>query len=52
MTLHLTCAFEVIKLNNERVITLFHHFFLQLLHIIEIEQKLVFLEGGGGGGVS
>ena len=32
-TLHLTCAFQVIKLPNERVIALFHHFFLQFLHI-------------------
>ena len=39
MTLHLTCAFEVITLPNERVIALFHHFFLQFLHIIEIRQK-------------
>ena len=27
MLLHLTCAFEVITLQNERVIALFHHFF-------------------------
>ena len=27
MTLHLTCAFLVIRLPNERVIALFHHFF-------------------------
>ena len=39
MTLHLTCAFQVIKLPNERVIALFHHFFLQFLHITEICQK-------------
>ena len=39
MTLHLTCAFEVIKLPNERVIILFHHFFLRFLHIVEIGQK-------------
>ena len=39
MTLHLTRAFEVIKLTNERVIALFHHFFLQFLHIIEIGQE-------------
>ena len=39
MTLHLTCAFEVIKLPNEAVIALFYHFFLQFLHIIEISQK-------------
>ena len=40
MTLHLTCAFEVIKLTNERVIALYHHFFLQFLHLIEIGQKV------------
>ena len=39
MTLHLTCAFQVITLLNERVIALFHHFFLQFLNIFEIEQK-------------
>ena len=39
MTLHLTCAFEVTKLSNERVIALFHHFVLQVLHIVEIGQK-------------
>ena len=39
MTLHLTCAFEVIKLPNERVIVVFHHFFLQFLYIVEIGQK-------------
>ena len=39
MTLHLTCAFEVIKLPNEKVIALFHHFFLKFLHIVEISQK-------------
>ena len=39
MTLYLTCAFEVIKLPNERVIALFHYFFLQFLHIVEIGQK-------------
>ena len=38
MTLHLTCAFKVIKLPNERVIALFHYFFLQFLHIAEIDQ--------------
>ena len=32
-------AFEVIKLPNERVIGLFHHFFLQFLHMVEIGQK-------------
>ena len=35
MTLHLTCAFQVIKLPNERVIALFHYSFLQFLHIAE-----------------
>ena len=40
MLLHLTCAFEVITLPNERVIALFHHFFLQFRHIIEIDQKM------------
>ena len=39
MTLHLTCAFHVIKLPNERVIALFPHFFLRFLHIVEIGQK-------------
>ena len=39
MLLHLTCAFEVITLPNERVLALFHHFFLQFLHIVEIDQK-------------
>ena len=40
MLLHLTCAFEVITMPNERVIALFHHFFLQFRHIIEIDQKV------------
>ena len=40
MLLHLTCAFEVITLINERVIALFHHFFLQFRHIVEIDQKV------------
>ena len=40
MLLHLTCAFEVITLPNERVIALFHHFFLQFRHIVEIDQKV------------
>ena len=35
MTLLLTCAFQVIKVPNERVIALFHYFFLQFLHIAE-----------------
>ena len=39
MTLHLTCAFQVITLPNERVIALVHYFFLQFLHIVEIDQK-------------
>ena len=39
MLLHLTCAFEVITLSNERVIALFHHFFLQFRHIIEVDRK-------------
>ena len=38
MTLHLTCAFQVVTLPNERVIALFH-FFLQFLHIVEIDLK-------------
>ena len=38
MTVHLTCAFQVIKLPNEKVIALVHYFFLQLLHIAEIGQ--------------
>ena len=37
--IHLTCAFEVITLPNERVIALFHHFFLQFRHIVEIDLK-------------
>ena len=40
MLLHLTCAFEVITLPNERVTALFHHFFLQFWHIVEIDQKV------------
>ena len=32
-------ASEVIKLPDERVIALFHHFFLQFPHIVEIGQK-------------
>ena len=39
MLLHLTCTSEVITLPNERVIALFHHFFLQFRHIVEIDQK-------------
>ena len=39
MFLHLTCAFEVITLPNERVIALFHHFFVQFQLIVEIDQK-------------
>ena len=39
MTLHLTCVFEVIILPNKKVIELFHHFFIQFLHIAEIGQK-------------
>ena len=39
MLLHLTCAFEVTTLPNERVTALFHHFFLQFRHIVEIDQK-------------
>ena len=39
MTLRLTCAFEVVKLTNERVTALFDHFYLQFLHIAEISQK-------------
>ena len=38
MTLHITCAFQVIKLLNERVIALFLYFFLQYIHIAEISQ--------------
>ena len=40
MFLHVTCAFEVITLPNERVIALFHHTFLQFRHIVEIDQKV------------
>ena len=40
MLLHLICAFEVITLPNERAIALFHHFFLQFRHIVEIDQKV------------
>ena len=29
----------MIKLHNERVIALFHHFYLQFLHIVKIGQK-------------
>ena len=39
VTLHLSCAFEIIKFPNKRVIALFHHFFLQFLHIFEISGK-------------
>ena len=39
MLLHLICTFEFITLPNERVIALFHHFFSQFFHIIEIDQK-------------
>ena len=39
MLLHLTRAFEVITLPNEKVIALFHHFFLQFRHIVEIDEK-------------
>ena len=41
MLLHLICAFEVITSPNKRVITLFHHFFLQFRHIVEIDQKRI-----------
>ena len=40
MLLHLTCASEVITFPNERVIALFHHFFLQFQLFIEINQKV------------
>ena len=39
MILHITCAFQVTKLHNKRVMALFHHFFLQFLNIVEIGQK-------------
>ena len=39
MTLHPTYAFYVITMPNERVIAFFHHFFLQFLYIVEIDQK-------------
>ena len=39
LTFHLTCAIHVIKLPNERVKVLYHHFFLQFLHVAEIGQK-------------
>ena len=39
MNLHLTCAFEVIILPTEGVIVVFHHFFLQFMHIVEMGQK-------------
>ena len=39
MLLHLTCAFEVITLPNERVMAHFHHFFLQFRLFVEIDQK-------------
>ena len=35
----LICAFEAIISPNKKVIALFHHFFLQFLHIAEIDQK-------------
>ena len=39
MNLHLTSNFEVIILSDKRAMALFHHFFLQFVHIIEICQK-------------
>ena len=39
MLLHLICTSEVITLPNERVIALFHQFFSQFQHIVEIDQK-------------
>ena len=36
---NLSCAFEVITLANKRVKALFHHFFLQFVHMAEISQK-------------
>ena len=39
MTLHLTYAFQFIKLPSERVIGLFDPLFLQFLHVVEIGQK-------------
>ena len=39
MRLHLTCVSDVITMPNERVKALFHHFFLQFQHIVEIDQK-------------
>ena len=40
MTLHLICVFEATILPNERAIVLFHHFFLQTVHISKICQKV------------
>ena len=40
MLLHLTCAFEVITLPNERVIALFIIFSYNFRHIVEINQKV------------
>ena len=40
MLSHLTCAFEVITLPNERLVALFITFFLQFRHIVEIDQKV------------
>ena len=34
MTLHISCVFQVSKVPNERVVAIFHHFFLQFLHIV------------------
>ena len=39
MTLHQTCAFEVIKVPNARVIVLVYPLFLTILHIVEIGDK-------------
>ena len=39
MLLHLTCAFEIVTLLNERVIALFHHFFITFSYNFDISLK-------------
>ena len=40
ITLHLTCALEVIISLNRKVIALFHHFFLQFVRFIHIAERV------------
>ena len=40
MTSHLICTSEIIKSPNKAVLALFHHFFLQTVHIAEIRRKV------------